>query len=59
MIKKKTKTFQQIDIQECELATRYLLHQDAIFYRNIDTTGSDIQRTHLNYTDEQMSMKKL
>ena len=54
----KKKTFQQIDMQECELTTRYLLCQDAIFHRNIDTTGSDIQRTPLSYIDEQMTMKK-
>ena len=55
----KTKTFQQIDIKECELTTRYLLCQDAIFHRIIDTTGSDIQRVPLSYVDEQMTMKKL
>ena len=31
----KTKTFQQIDIQECELAVRHLFCQDAIFPRII------------------------
>ena len=42
MIKKET--FQQIDIKECELTTRYLLCQDAILHRIIHTTGKDIQR---------------
>ena len=51
----KTKTFQQFDIQECELTTRHLLCQNAIF----QYTGSDIQRRPLSYVDEQMTMKKL
>ena len=45
----KTKTFQQIDIQECELTTRHLLCQDAIFHRIIDAIGSDTQRTPISH----------
>ena len=41
----KTKTFQQIDIKECELSTRYLLCPDAIFQRNIDTDMHFISRS--------------
>ena len=55
----KTKTFQQIDMQECELTARHLLCHDTIFHRIIDTTCNDIQRIPLTYVEEQMTMKKL
>ena len=48
----KTETFHQIDIQECELTTRYLLCQDAVFHRNINTTDRDILKTPLSYVGE-------
>ena len=58
----KTKMFQQHDIQECELITRHLLCQDAIFHRIIDTTGSDTQKNtpllHRWTNDQEKSTRK-